>query len=286
MDVELLMGGALRSPDDYSDFVYEFIACTPSDGTAKELPKKFDLRKFNVSIKNQGTRFTCGSLVGSGMHEINKRRVGYETEEFSSDFIYFHRVNKPQNGMFARNVMEILQRYGTLPENQLPYARTDGEMVKPSYEHYKLAENNRIDSFARIFTIEGIKKALVDQGAVYLGLPLYNAGKLFWRPATPDAKAIGGHAVLIIGYKNKGFIFKNSWGVEWGRKGYGIFPFSDFSLIWEAFVSINQPTPEPETDSDTDKKRRMSLPAELTPRSLAFIKQAEDLTVLERARNC
>ncbi len=30
-----------------------------------------------------------------------------------------------------------------------------------------------------------------------------------------------GHAICICGYDTKGFIFKNSWGDDWGDKGYG-----------------------------------------------------------------
>lgn len=42
-----------------------------------------------------------------------------------------------------------------------------------------------------------------------------------------DPKACGGHAVLVVGYdlRSRLFTFKNSWGTEWGRNGYGTIPF-------------------------------------------------------------
>lgn len=35
-----------------------------------------------------------------------------------------------------------------------------------------------------------------------------------------DAKDYGGHAVLLVGYDDRGFVAKNSWGTEWGDGGY------------------------------------------------------------------
>jgi C1A family cysteine protease len=46
----------------------------------------------------------------------------------------------------------------------------------------------------------------------------------------PSAKdtAIGGHAVLAVGYddKEERFIVRNSWGPGWGMKGYFTIPYS------------------------------------------------------------
>ena len=38
---------------------------------------------------------------------------------------------------------------------------------------------------------------------------------------------LGGHAVLAVGYDNtaKRFIVRNSWGTEWGKKGYFTMPY-------------------------------------------------------------
>jgi len=36
----------------------------------------------------------------------------------------------------------------------------------------------------------------------------------------PDLRIDGGHAVAIVGYGKDGFLIKNSWGPDWGDKGY------------------------------------------------------------------
>lgn len=40
-------------------------------------------------------------------------------------------------------------------------------------------------------------------------------------------KAIGGHAVMAVGYNrtNERFIVRNSWGKDWGKGGYCTMPF-------------------------------------------------------------
>jgi C1A family cysteine protease len=40
-------------------------------------------------------------------------------------------------------------------------------------------------------------------------------------------QALGGHAVVAVGYNDasKRFIVRNSWGVQWGQKGYFEIPY-------------------------------------------------------------
>ena len=42
-----------------------------------------------------------------------------------------------------------------------------------------------------------------------------------------NEKVLGGHAVAVVGYcdKQKHFIIRNSWGEEWGDKGYFYMPY-------------------------------------------------------------
>ena len=49
----------------------------------------------------------------------------------------------------------------------------------------------------------------------------------------PTESVQGGHAVTVVGYdekKSKGgaFLIKNSWGTDWGKRGYGWIPMKYF----------------------------------------------------------
>jgi len=35
------------------------------------------------------------------------------------------------------------------------------------------------------------------------------------------ARDFGRHAVLVVGYRDGGFIVQNSWGTDWGHDGFG-----------------------------------------------------------------
>ena len=44
----------------------------------------------------------------------------------------------------------------------------------------------------------------------------------------PSGEPIGGHAMLNVGYDTgkQVYIVRNSWGTDWGDKGYCYFPFA------------------------------------------------------------
>lgn len=47
-------------------------------------------------------------------------------------------------------------------------------------------------------------------------------------PNPVHENVLGGHAIVLVGYNDayNGFIFRNSWGDQWGAKGYGVIPYS------------------------------------------------------------
>ena len=45
---------------------------------------------------------------------------------------------------------------------------------------------------------------------------------------TRSSKALGGHAFCIVGYNDVGFLVQNSWGPQWGHKGFATLPYDDW----------------------------------------------------------
>ena len=52
-------------------------------------------------------------------------------------------------------------------------------------------------------------------------------------------KREGGHCMAIVGYNSVGFIIANSWGKEWGQKGFAICPYDVFAkeFIYGGYIA-------------------------------------------------
>jgi hypothetical protein len=68
---------------------------------------------------------------------------------------------------------------------------------------------------------------------------------------------LGGHAFLIAGYNDTGFLIQNSWGTTWGRNGYATLPYEDWQDnaydAWVARPGVPQ--------GGVQQKRRKVIPA-------------------------
>lgn len=73
--------------------------------------------------------------------------------------------------------------------------------------------------------IQQIKLALASSTPVAIGFyvrqgfeDLTTKNQVDYDVKTP---ILGGHAVIALGYDSEGLIVENSWGTEWGYKGFG-----------------------------------------------------------------
>jgi C1A family cysteine protease len=228
--MELHCCGAMKSPEDRRDWIYEGLA----RGDPDDIPTEYSLAEYMGRPKAQGSRGTCAAFVGAGIKAINHRRSTGSELEFSAEFIYYNRQNRPVSGMFGRDLFNILRKYGVPPESKYPYE----SKRKPSSSVYNIAQNYRIAAYARVISADGLRRALYELGPCYLLLPLYSTRPRFWRPAEGE-ECTRGHAVLVIGYTHRGFIIVNSWGPKWNGDGTVVLPFEDWDPDWECWVAMD-----------------------------------------------
>lgn len=250
--VDRIVTGALPSPECEDDFVFENTAMCNGIYLA-EMPEEFDLRPHTYNCRDQGARGTCAAFASSALKEIYHLRRGNSDDVlqkgyFSPEFIYSQRRNRPSHGMYGRDVFTIMKNIGAVPETMYPYKDTDLEAVysRPSKDLIKEAGVNRIAEFARVRSINGLKRALLEVGPCYLALKLYDSSEKFWLKKGRNIDA--GHAVAVVGYNKTGFILRNSWGVDWGDSGYTVIPYEDYDdAVIECWVPINVADPDHET---------------------------------------
>lgn len=96
-------------------------------------------------------------------------------------------------------------------------------------------ETYKVHEYFRIGTSKDIQKAIVSMLGVIIGIPVYNYGESFWL----GDKLLGYHAVPLVGYSNRGFIIKNSWGSQWANNGTTTLPYEEVEgSVMEAWTFI------------------------------------------------
>jgi len=230
---QMTMYNIVPSPRDDRDWNSEAIFDHKS-----KLPQTLDLRRKLNPPKNQGYQGTCAAHVAACMKEWQERKdVGFKGH-MSSQFVYNNRGNQLSNGMYGRDVMNILKNIGVCTEDNYPYEKIEAasEIEQNFIEE---AANFKIKGYARINTIDTLKRALLINGPCYISFPVYNYSNYMWRQYKGEKK-LGGHAMTVVGYDKKGFIIRNSWGVFWDGDGHCHYPFGDWGSHYEIWTTIDE----------------------------------------------
>ena len=132
--------------------------------------------------------------------------------------------------------INALRIYGVSSEKLWPYDISKFA-VKPSEDAFKEGLDHQIISSARVQqTLSSLQGCLVSGQPFVVGILVYSSflsntvartGNVPM-PNTMREQMLGGHAVACVGYNNakKVWIMKNSWGTEWGDKGYFYLPYN------------------------------------------------------------
>lgn len=239
---------AMRSPPDPRDIILETHPFyTPSHlSTAAPLPDTLDLSSQLKMPRDQGSRGTCVAFATCVIKEYQCKEDIDVSTYMSPEYIYWFRSNKTaqddNQGMIGRDAMQILEDHGNVPEFQLPYSDPAPNPDIPQSTISSLssdASNFRIQSYAQVTTIDGVKTALNQYGPCLILFPVYSTRPQFWRQASATDELSGGHGVSIVGYTTEGFIIRNSWGCTWNGDGTVIYPYTDFGAHWEIWSAID-----------------------------------------------
>ena len=101
----------------------------------------------------------------------------------------------------------------------------------------------RIDSYARVTTLKGAKRAIVSDGPLLVVFNIFDTGTQMWIRKNPEDTRIAAHAMAIVGYNDdqKHFIVRNSWGSKWGDNGHCYYRYSDWGRhvsVWTCIDSV------------------------------------------------
>jgi len=226
--------------------------------TQKLNPNVVDLRKYCSPIENQGSLGSCtGQSIAGAIELLNKR--GGKHNDVSRLFIYYYErlilgtVNY-DSGAYIRDGIKATNKYGASLESLWPHDIRKFRQ-EPITEAKNDALNRKVTRYERVNDFNGCIDALSNGYPVIMGFRVYDSfmSKNVARtgimpyPNTKREKLLGGHAVLLVGYdkRKKVFIARNSWGTNWGDKGYFYMPFDivkpNMSSDYWIIKSVNNP---------------------------------------------
>jgi len=206
-------------------------------------PRKVDLRANCSPVEDQGQLGSCTANATIGALEYYQRKRGEAPADPSRLFVYFNarrlggRVNDDSGAEIAEAMASLLA-YGAPREDHWPYD-IGRFRDQPDQNVYSEALKNQPAEYARVERGDGVIGALARGYPVVFGIQLprrcydeaANTGVMPEpTPAEIDEAAFmgGGHAMLIVGYDldRKTYLLRNSWGTNWGDRGYCTMPMS------------------------------------------------------------
>jgi C1A family cysteine protease len=229
--------GLKKDEPDLRDYIYQ------TEVIKEVLASKIDLRDEMSAVVDQGDLGSCtANAMASGLREFLELRDNVSYTALSRLFLYWHErylegTVSTDSGASIRDGMKVLKNIGVCPEVDFPYDISKFTN-KPSAKAETDAVEYKISQYSRILSLTKLKASLSEDLPVVFGFAVYesfesddvtNTG---WAPLPKEGeKLLGNHAVLAVGYDNANsvVICRNSWGKEWGDKGYFYLPYSFWS---------------------------------------------------------
>ena len=203
---------------------------------ASPLPSKIDLREKCPPIQDQSSLGSCTANALAAAFEFAD-----ETKFTPSRlFIYFNERMlensiDTDSGAKISDGVRTLQKYGVCPETEWGYDISKFT-VKPPKSAYMEALKHKAISVSNIAQNSHSMKSVLASGLVFVvGIAVYESFEseavaksgVVPLPNKKTENLLGGHAVVVVGYDDdlKVWIMRNSWGVDWGQKGYFTLPY-------------------------------------------------------------
>jgi len=200
--------------------------------------------EIDFTVRNQGNANSCTGHSLAHIIDILRRRelVDGPPERVSAKMLYAMAqrndewADSPHEGSSLRGAIKGFFRNGVCSE--IADTNNSGEWSL-TYDMAKNARETRLGAYFRLQAdLTDYHAALNDVGAIYVSAQIHSNWK---RPKrnriVPGGSPWGGHAFVIIGYDNEGFLVLNSWGEDWGNKGVAHWSYADWAAtIMDAWV--------------------------------------------------
>ena len=183
---------------------------------------------------------SCTANAIGGAIEFDRLKQNLADFVPSRLFIYYNeRVIEgtvaSDSGAMIRDGIKSVASQGACPEPEWPYDISKFA-ERPSAEAYRDAALDRAVSYQGLVQDLNQMRGCLATGYPFIfGFTVYESFESESVARTghapmpaPTERAVGGHAVMAVGYDDQGqtFLCRNSWGTGWGMSGYFTLPYT------------------------------------------------------------
>lgn len=208
-----------------------------------QVPRKVDLSPQCPPVFDQGQLGSCVSNAVTALFQFDEMRQKEDdaSQPNSRLFLYYNARSLEDAvgydaGATIRDGIRAVAAYGSVKESAWPYD-IEKFTVRPTDEVFSQARKDIITEYRRIVQkIADLRACLASGNPFAFGFTVYQSFESQEVAQTGNAsmpgwfdRAIGGHAVMAVGYNDdtKRFLVRNSWGNKWGlpdNPGYFTIP--------------------------------------------------------------
>jgi C1A family cysteine protease len=217
-------------------------------GDYNDVPSKYSLKEYAPTPGSQGAFGTCAgwSTAYAARTMLEAIKLGWDhstidSNVFSPSFVYNQiRYGKGCNsGTSILGALNVLKDKGCEKLNDFSYdcEREVTQKDETLAEGYKIIEYREVTNSRTENKSMYVKKSISNNRPVVIAMNCPNSfdnAKEVWNPDSSDytAKWMAGHGITVIGYDDKkfggAFELINSWGTNWGKKGFTWIRYPDF----------------------------------------------------------
>ena len=231
------------------------------------LPSRASIKMYAPYPKTQSQYSTCVAWASAycGRTMVDAIKNNWTDRDFITQNAYspafLFRLIQPSGtcavGSYIDYAFAAMKSKGSIPYSSLPL------LCVPMVNETELnkAASAKLKDYATVFEsnssqnvkVQAVKKSLSEKKPVVIGMlipPSFDMASNCWNPTEQPSSNLGGHAMCVVGYDDAqyggAFEIQNSWGENWGNKGYIWIKYADFArFVQYGFEFVDLPDVKP-----------------------------------------